>query len=462
MRTRRSARTAALAVLALALGLLLGPAHSALAQGTPDPDLPYLSEVAPTAGPGAPAWVEITMGRTNPGTVQQPFSHARVLLPLVGGGSAPAAAASSAGVAAFPDTGYNLHGWHLSDMDGNTYGIPLSLPFLSKGVVVLIRLDGLGPAADEMGPSDGRVTLHTPANFVSVLDAAGDQLALHNPSNTLIDFVAWGQPAGPDDDEAVAAGKWVPETFAIYDGGFGAGQVNVPPAPNASLGIWQDSLASNAQNWVGYAATGMIPPTAPSVHRFHVGDVPSLMIVANFDKTNAGEIQVFDPTGQPVNLLLPAVQKILDTTHDQVRIGDPMPGLWRVEVKKRTGVTLPVEYTLFASADTPLTLNLVAGAPIPIPTTGAAAAIVPLAAFVADDALLTSGVGVTIDMRRPDGTVQALQVFDDGTHNDGAAGDGIWGANAPLVQRGPYSFKARATIQTPGATYRYAQIVVNY
>ncbi len=274
MNHRRTRYLARLALLFAALGLWAAQPGRAAAQGTPpvfDPDAPYISEVAPAAGPGAPAWVEITMGRAGSGSVvEQEF----IYLPTIYGADSAslAAATASAGTPAAGAAPSNIHGWHLRDGDGSDYDLPLELGTAPAGARILVLYDGQGPAADDYDHSDGLATVHTPPGLTNPFDPAGDQLALYDATDTLVDFVAWGQPAGEDDDAAAAVGFWPDETYVVYDGGFGAGEVPAPTAPNQSIGVWQAETGAAAEagadNWVAYAAPNstpgaLNPPPAP-------------------------------------------------------------------------------------------------------------------------------------------------------------------------------------------------------
>ena len=228
LREKCSSSLAAMLLLSAAfLGLM--PAAT-LAQTLPDPNAPFLSELSPVAGSGQSPWVEITVGRVEPASVDTPLvGDYQLFLPVVRAAAqnveAAQAVAAQAGLSA---SGANLAGWRIDDMDGNSYTLPGTLPALADGVVVLVVFDGQGPAADETDPADGKITLHTPPGMTDIFEPAGDQLALFDVSNTMVDFVAWGQPAGADDDAPAAAGLWVDETYVVYDGGFGAGGTPSP------------------------------------------------------------------------------------------------------------------------------------------------------------------------------------------------------------------------------------------
>ena len=118
-------------------------------------------------------------------------------------------------------------------------------------------------------------------------------------------------------------------------------------------------------------------------------------------------------------------------------------------------------YVFFASADSPLTLNLVVGEPTPNANiAGAVTANAPVLAFVADAVGGVTGASVAVDVRLPNGsTGTPLALHDDGLNGDATANDGIYTGTLLLTQRGPYLLKAKATV---GAALRYAQATLNY
>lgn len=254
--TCRLHRVRALLWFVAAIGLLFSaaPLHAQDARGQDTDALtdPFLSEVAPVAGDGQPAWVEIAIGRVAPPLPPAAF------LPFVQGGGSEQAAAAAAPAAPLAGA-VAIGGWKISDLDGNEYVLPAALPNLPAGTVVLILFDGQGETANELDPSDGRITLHTPAGLVAIFDEGGDQVALFDETGALVDFVAWGVDPGEDGNAAAEAGIWLAGTFVTYDDGFGAGGVLNPDAPNQSIGIWQAAPESDLRNWQPYAASDSSP-----------------------------------------------------------------------------------------------------------------------------------------------------------------------------------------------------------
>ena len=128
------------------------------------------------------------------------------------------------------------------------------------------------------------------------------------------------------------------------------------------------------------------------------------------------------------------------------QIANPTVGAWTALIDG-TGMTAPNEgYSLMAFADSNVAL---------VPQTG------PLFGL-GQDVIVTSALAdltsspptpiqsatMTAVVQLPDGSTTALTLFDDGLHNDGAPGDGVYAAVLPSVQQaGGYSITYTATAQ---------------
>lgn len=209
---------------------------------------PYLSEVSPFSSGGNPAWVEIGMQLN------------QLFLPLVSKTAATSAqaeaVAGASSATALPS--YSLSGWQVSDEDGNNYTIPPALAPMPANAILVILFDGLGPAGDDYDFSDGVATLHSPSGMTGIFEPAGDQAALYrgatHTSSTLADFLAWGQPAGSDEANALGAGLWSADAFLSFDPGFGAGGVPSPNQPDQTFGVWQNGKAASPTDWASYTS----------------------------------------------------------------------------------------------------------------------------------------------------------------------------------------------------------------
>jgi len=112
----------------------------------------------------------------------------------------------------------SLTGYELGDEDGNVYAIPEALPEIPPSAFVLIYLDGAGGGFNDYDFSDNLAVLHSPSGMVDIFEDDGDQCALYKSSDytldTIVDFVAWGNLPGEDDDVAELAGIWIDDSFA--------------------------------------------------------------------------------------------------------------------------------------------------------------------------------------------------------------------------------------------------------
>jgi hypothetical protein len=220
---------------------------------------PHLTEIAPAAAPGQPAWLEISL----PGSqVFLPVVHRTNSGPQVS--NAPAAPADFAG--------QSMAGWSVTDLDGNTFSLPSSLPPappLARLVIVF------GPGEDDLDFSDGMARLHAPGLPADLFDPAGDQVGLFDHQNKLVDFFAWGQSPAGQDDPAVEAGLWVSGAHFIFDEGFGETVAAAPPDPNASFGWWNGA-------WHPYRAAHSSPGRAnPPPVPLRAGQPDGAVLVAH-------------------------------------------------------------------------------------------------------------------------------------------------------------------------------------
>ncbi len=228
-------------------------------QTATDLDRPYLSEVAPVSGTTQSAWVEIAIE-----------SH-RLYLPLIlSNATLSSTSVINQPLATSAIPGVELSGYQVSDEDGNNYSIPDALPPVPLNARVVIIFDGQGAGADDYDFSDGVATLHSPIGLLGIFESGGDQVALYNSSshsaNTIVDFVAWGQAPGSDQNNAVNAGIWYSGTYIIYDQGFGNGVSNSPPGPDDSIGVWRNTDGKGPLDWAAYYAPDSSPglPNPPS------------------------------------------------------------------------------------------------------------------------------------------------------------------------------------------------------
>ena len=209
-----------------------------------------INELLPNPMPGEYEWVELHNA-----------SLVYVYLPLVlrnsGGGSGfaspPLLATSPLPASAGPT---DISGWEVSDVDGNVYTVPEALPPVPCGGYVLILFDGQGAAADDYDFSDGSAVLHTPPGLVHVFEDEADQVALYTAS--IVDFVAYGAPAGDDDAAAVVAGIWGDDLYTGPTVQVPGGEVLLQ---GGSVGLYPGSDDNSLDDWAIYRPGETSPGT---------------------------------------------------------------------------------------------------------------------------------------------------------------------------------------------------------
>lgn len=172
------------------------------------------------------------------------------IMPVAASGQSPWVELLNRGTGPLP-----LRGAMLDDGDGHTYILPANLPDVPAGDLVVVIFDGSGNGADDVDFGDGKAVLHTPGGLVNPFAAAGDQLALYRSNSarpdTLLDFVAWGQPAGTEDDLAVAAGLWPDDTYIASERG---GVISGASQPGESMGLYPGRPRGQLDSYVVYAS----------------------------------------------------------------------------------------------------------------------------------------------------------------------------------------------------------------
>ena len=188
-------------------------------------------------------------------------------------------------------TAVNLGGYRLTNEQGAWwYTIPVALPAVPSGALVVIVFDGAGSAQDDYNFSDNLATLHSPPGLVNILGKTRGQCALFTPSiaqsvylplilnnyqswnpqlpgplspfpePSIRAFVAWGVPPNWDlplyDPAAAAdqAGIWRPGWFVRLDGGSGFIEEGYPTHPDQTVGLLPGSQTARPGNWALYEA----------------------------------------------------------------------------------------------------------------------------------------------------------------------------------------------------------------
>ncbi|MBU1178246.1 lamin tail domain-containing protein [Patescibacteria group bacterium] len=106
----------------------------------------------------------------------------------------------------------DLASWSLSDEDGGAeYTFPAALE-LPRDSYLVIRSD---EGTDDNDFSDGQGVIY--ANHGSDYANSGDQVALYDGASQIVDFVAWGSPAGIDIAAAAEVDLWTEDDYVDTD-----------------------------------------------------------------------------------------------------------------------------------------------------------------------------------------------------------------------------------------------------
>jgi hypothetical protein len=157
------------------------------------------------------------------------------------------------------------------------------------------------------------------------------------------------------------------------------------------------------------------------------------------------------------------VQSYQNITYQAIEMGDavtaifmvqnPMPGIWTLSL---TGVNMPQDgaaYTLTGREESTLGLTVVCPTEI-LTGTG-----VPISARLSDGDTPVTNASVMATIKAFDNSTAAITLYDDGNHNDGDPGDGIYANNwNGAGGDGPYSITvgASGTIAATIPFQRYA------
>ena len=209
-----------------------------------------------------------------------------------------------------------MAGYRLSDLDGNWYRVPYTLPDVPSGAYVVAVFDGLGADADDYDFSDNVARLHSPPGVVDIFEDDADQCALYGRTTYLplvskarfgstssqtdptrpwpgggingagngdrassadqrtdaktaeslpvgeqseagtaggiLGFVAWGRDAGEDGDEAAAAGLWGEGMYVSLSTGLGIESPETAASLGESIGLLPDSQTGYPDDWTLY------------------------------------------------------------------------------------------------------------------------------------------------------------------------------------------------------------------
>ncbi|MBN1657887.1 MAG: hypothetical protein JXA93_05770, partial [Anaerolineae bacterium] len=231
---------------------------------------------------------------------------------------------------------------------------------------------------------------------------------------------------------------------------------------------WRNELASTYEYIQGdvagrsriYEMAGFIGYNTPVSHDVVVDDdVTEAVFFVDFASLPSNAwftVNLYKPDGKQVSCREPGVRCETDPTHYLVHVTSPalVPGEWTVVVTVWIEVgTAPEQglpYFVGASGNTHHTLHVFLGPPLMSRLQGMQ---FPILAALSNSGPIPGAV-VQASVVNPAGLVHLLQLFDDGNHGDGAAGDGLYGnlftptsiMNPGDAQEGSY----RVGVQTDG------------
>ncbi|NQE53243.1 hypothetical protein C5S29_06585 [ANME-1 cluster archaeon GoMg3.2] len=144
----------------------------------------------------------------------------------------------------------------------------------------------------------------------------------------------------------------------------------------------------------------------------------------------------------------PKIEYVKEATYAFYRITDPDPGEWTMEV---TGVDVPPEGEEFTA-----TAKVISSLTIALSTNKDQynqGEVIKTTVSLTESGLPITGAAVNADITLPDGSTEAIILYDDGGHGDVAANDGVY-ANyfTNTGQIGNYKIDAAATGTTPSGT----------
>lgn len=150
--------------------------------------------------------------------------------------------------------------------------------------------------------------------------------------------------------------------------------------------------------------------------------LPEAIFAVNWDDAKTPiEMTLTDPDGNQVKAGYPGMRFRNDATHQQYRIQDPRGGAWVVDLRTKEQAA---NYLFILSARSETTLHLAFGLP---PEQRVIGARLPILAVLSDERPIV-GAEVWALVQGPNSDLtQTLQLFDDGSHQDGRADDGVYG-----------------------------------
>ena len=154
-------------------------------------------------------------------------------------------------------------------------------------------------------------------------------------------------------------------------------------------------------------------------HEFYVDDTSDVLVVSTSWQTgdSSHDVRLIDPTGAPVSTSLRRAGA--GNTNEVWEVPAPAEGTWRLEVDG-----IDQQYYVGASARSHYELHVFAGTPVRSLREGVD---VPLIAMLAGDGEPVDGAAVRATVTDPAGNRRTVRLYDNGNHNDGDSGDGVYG-----------------------------------
>jgi len=152
-------------------------------------------------------------------------------------------------------------------------------------------------------------------------------------------------------------------------------------------------------------------------------------------------VSLYRPSGPQVIPGDPDAHYKNDATHTVYRMDAPDKGNWILKLSAEQVKTSTVEYLAVASANSDVTMLLEFGL---LPPQRVVGANMPIYVVLVDNVGPIKNATVKVDVQRPGGVIDVLTMYDDGSHGDGMAGDGVYTNEYVIPVPGTYSVKAHA------------------
>lgn len=224
--------------------------------------------------------------------------------------------------------------------------------------------------------------------------------------------------------------------------------VNLPLDLAEIYRIVGEEVANQQQIFNQRVTLGPNPPTATVDIPVDAGT--EAVFTLNWeDGKNGANVTLTDPDGNPVS------RAYTDDTHYVWREPDPSSGPWKLHIDCLPVSSCATTYLVEVGLKSPITFDVFFD---PAPADRVQGMPVDILAPLTDHKAIL-GATVDADVTRPDGSVVTMTLYDDGSHHDGNADDGLYGNRFfRTFDPGSYVVKASAagTSNLGPAFARYA------